>query len=114
MRYILTGFTHDMDFRVFAFECVAEDRSRTACSVKADLSLLRRYGIHVQDLPLLCRGILERRNADEPQFAFTYTEADMCQHASVCAAQAEARKRKTPAHRTPVENAGAAWRGPRV
>ena len=33
MQYILTGFTHDVGFRVFAFECIGEDRVRTPYSV---------------------------------------------------------------------------------
>ena len=59
MQYILTGFTHDMGFRVFAFEGIGEDRVRTEYKVRADLALIHRYGIRVQELPLLCRGILE-------------------------------------------------------
>ena len=42
MQFILTGFTQDMGFRVFAFERLADDRTRTKCSVRADLALIRR------------------------------------------------------------------------
>ena len=111
MQYVLTGFTHDMGFRVFAFEGIGQDRVRTAYMVKADLALTRRYGIRVQELPLLCRALLERRVESEEQRTFTYTEADMCSHADTCAQNAAANKRKTP--RRPLsENAGSAWRGP--
>ena len=113
MQYILTGFTHDMGFRVFAFEGIGEDRARTEYSVKADLSLIRRYGIRVQELPLLCRGVVERREESQEQRAFTYTEADMCLYASACTARNEAAlKKKWAARRPPNENTGAAWRGP--
>ncbi len=61
MQFVLVGFTHDMGFRVFAFECMGEDRTWTKCSVRADLALTRRYGIPVQELPLLCRSVLDRR-----------------------------------------------------
>ena len=94
MHYVLTGFTHDMGFRVFAFDCVGEDRVRTEYKVKADLALIKRYGIRVQELPLLCRGILERRSADEQRRTLTYTEADMRINADSCAAAAQ--KRKAP------------------
>lgn len=94
MQYILTGFTHNMGFREFAFECVGEDRVRTDFLVKADLSLIRRYGIRVQELPLLCRGILERRSEADPQRTFTYTEADMSLYAEVCAARGAAQKKR--------------------
>lgn len=55
MQYILTGFTQEMGFRVFAFERIGDDRLRTKFTVKADLALIRRYGIRLQDLPLMCR-----------------------------------------------------------
>ena len=113
MQYIITGFTHDMGFRVFAFEGVGEDRVRTQYRVKADLALIRKYGIRMQELPLLCRRILEGRDAGDVQHTFTYAEADMCLRADACAAQAAAQKKKTP--RRPLsENMGAAWRSPQV
>jgi len=113
MLYILTGFTHDVGSRVFAFECVGEDRTRTAYSVRADLALSRKYGIRVQELPLLCRSILEQRDGNDAQRAFTYTEAAMCLRASIRATEAAEQKKKTP-RRPPTENVGNAWRGPRV
>jgi hypothetical protein len=113
MQYLFTGFTHDMGFRVFAFECIGDDRVRTAFQVRADLGLIRRYGIRMQELPLLCRGILEHRNEDEEQRTFTYTEADMRLNADLCASQASAKKRKLP-RKPPSENVGVAWRGTRV
>jgi hypothetical protein len=113
MQYILTGFTHDSGFRVFAFEYVGKDRVRTKFQVRADLSLIARYGIRVQELPLLCQGILERRNEDEEKRTFTYTEADMRVNAE-CAAQAAAAKTRKVPRRPPSENVGAAWRGTQV
>lgn len=112
MQYILTGFTHDMGFRVFAFEGIGEDRARTEYKVRADLALLHRYGIRVQELPLLCRGLLERRNEGESQDVFTYTETDMRLNAEQSAERAEAHK-KAP-RRPASENTGAAWRSPAV
>lgn len=114
MQYILIGFTHDIGFRVFAFEGVGEDRVRTEFRVRADLSLIRRYGIRVQELPILCRGILERRNEDEEKRTFTYTEADMRVNAELCAEQAAAAKTRKVPRRPPSENVGAAWRGTQV
>ncbi len=112
MQYILTGFTHEMGFRVFAFEGIGEDRARTEFSVRADLALIRKYGIRMQELPLLCRAILEQRNGSTER-TFTYTEADMGIRADVCAATAAAQKRRPP--RKPAsENVGAAWRGPQA
>jgi len=113
MTYILTGFTHDVAIRVFAFEGIGEDRLRTEFIVRTDLAASRRYGIRIQELPLLCRALLERRDEAEEQRTFTYTEADMCLHAAdvTAARSAAADKRKTP-RKPPSENAGAAWRSP--
>jgi hypothetical protein len=113
MQYILTGFTHDLGSRVFAFESIGEDRIRTAYSVRADLALTRKYGIRMQELPLLCRNVLEQRDGDDAQRTFTYTEAAMCLRANIRAAEAAEQKKKTP-RRPPSENVGNAWRGPRV
>jgi len=113
MQYVLTGFSHEMGFRVFAFQGVGEHHAQTEYSVKADLAAIRRYGIRVQELPLLCRGVLERRGEDEEQRAFTYTEADMCLHANVCAAEARTQKKRPP-RRPPGPDADAATRDPRL
>jgi hypothetical protein len=114
MQYTLTGFSHDMGFRVFTFESVGEDHVRTGYQVRADLALIRKYGIRVQELPLLCLAVLEQRSEGEQARAFTYTESDMSQHAAECAAR-DAANQKKKAPRKPVgEDVGAAWRGPRL
>lgn len=115
MRYILTGFTQDLGFRVFSFEGVTDDRARTAFTVRADLALMRKYGIRTQELSLLCRGVLERRVESDANRTLTYTEEDMCLHSSACnaAREAAAAKKKAP-RRPPNENLGAAWRSPQA
>ena len=113
MQFILTGFTQDMAFRVFAFERMGLDRIRTKYAVKADLALIRRYGIQVQELPLLCRNLLVRNDgAEERDHTLTFTEDDMCLHAKGCAAAKDAAaQRRKPSRRPHSENVGAAWRG---
>ena len=82
--------------------------------MRADLALIHRYGIRVQELPLLCRGVLERRKEDEAQQTFTYTEVDMRLNAEMSASRAaDAEKRRAP-RKTPSQNVGAAWRSPHV
>jgi len=114
MQFMLTGFTQDLAFRVFAFERMGSDRIRTKMVVRADLALVRRYGIQMQELPLLCRNLLERRDGDNSggEHTLTFSEDDMCLHAKdrASAKEAAAQKRKPP-RRTPSENVGAAWRG---
>jgi hypothetical protein len=112
MQFILTGFTQDLAFRVFAFERMGLDRVRTKVVVKADLALVRRYGIPVQELPLLCRNLLEKSEDGLGASTLTFTEDDMCLLAKnrTAAREAAASKRKPP-RKTPGENLGAAWRG---
>lgn len=112
MQFVLAGFTHDREFRVFAFERIREDHVRTQWTVRADLALVRRYGIHIQELPLLCRSLLDRIQDGDEMRTLTFTEEEM----RACAnqrslAREEAAKKKKPPHRPSGENAGAAWRG---
>jgi len=113
MHFILTGFTQESGFRVFAFEGVATGQLRVAFTVRADLDLSRRYGIRLQDLPLICRGVLEHRTDDELQHALTFTEDAMRTHANNSAAARDeaARNRKSPRRPSPAptQTTGAAW-----
>ena len=112
MQFMLTGFTQDLAFRVFAFERMGLDRVRTKVVVKADLALTRRYGIPMQELPFLCRNLLERSDNGGETHTLTFTEDDMGLHAKDRAAAREAAaQRKKPPRRPPSENVGAAWRG---
>jgi hypothetical protein len=125
MQYILTGFTQDTGFRVFAFEGVAVGQIRTVFTVRADLALSRRYGIAMQELPLLCRSLLDRQDESGPsqdeagehdaldKHALTFTEEEMraCADKRAADRALAALRRKAP-RRPAVENAGAAWRGP--
>jgi hypothetical protein len=80
-------------------------------TVRADLALSRRYGIQLQELPLLCREVLERTSGDGEERVFAFDEEEMRVHAEHAAAKAAARVRKAP--RKPVSgNLGAAWRAP--
>ena len=113
MQFVLTGFTQEMGFRVFAFDGVGKDRIRTRFTVRADLAVSQRYGIRLQELPLLCRSLLELRDDGDETRALTFTEEAMGRHANECAAaKAAAALKRKPPRRPPNENLGAAWRGP--
>ena len=112
MSFILTGFRQDLGFRVFAFERNDAARGRMAFTVRADLGLIRRYDIRVQELPLLCRSLLERREATEDTRAMTFTEDEMRACAdSRTAAKAEAARKRKPPRWTGGDRPGTAWRG---
>ncbi len=112
MQFILTGFTQETGFRVFAFEGIAGDRTRTAFTVRTDLALIRRYGIRVQELPLLCRGLLERRDEGGQERTMTFTEEGMRLHANNCAAERDAAQKRKSTYRPPANPAGTGWRAP--
>jgi hypothetical protein len=103
MQFLLTGFRDDVGFRVFAFQGVAADKTKSPFSVRADIALIRKYGIRVQELPLLCRGILELRNEGEPVRAVIFTEEDMRLHSVHAAEEREAAARKKPRRQPAAE-----------
>ena len=96
MQFILTGFTQDKEFRVFAFEGIAADRVRTPFTVRADLSLSRTYGIRLQELPLMCRAILEHREEGSEESVKAEDVADV---------RAEEGKRHCDKQKSPCGNA---------
>jgi hypothetical protein len=113
MQFVITGFTQELGCRVFAFEGIAVDRMRTSFTVRADLALIRRYGIRIQELPLLCRNVLERRDEASETQTFIFTEEEMRDCATArAAAKDEAAQRKRPPRRHSTEGLGAAWRAP--
>ena len=112
MQFVLTGFTQKMGFRVFAFARIEANRTRTECTVRADLALSRRYQIPIQALPLLCRNLLERRGDLDQARDVTFTEEEMRIYASASAAARENAKKKTKVPRRPAGgNLGSPWRG---
>ena len=115
MQYMLKGFSETSGLRVFEFEGVAADRSRRNFTVSADMAASRRHGIRIQDLPLLCRAVLDGQEPVDPlpeegtTHAFTYTEEEMSLHASRVTAR-EAANKKRPPRRPAPDRLGAAWR----
>lgn len=110
MNFILTGFTEETGFRVFGFQGIGANGTRLEYTVKADLGLSRTYGIRLQELPLLCRGMLDRLPEGAEARTLTYTEDVMRLHADNRNAEREAaRKRKAPP-RPPTEHAAVGWR----
>lgn len=100
-QFVLLGFSQDREFRVFGFKETAADRTQTMYAVRADMAMALRYGIRLQELPLLCREVLERRLEGEQKRAFTYSEADMRVYAdNRAAARSAAAQRKGPARKT--------------
>lgn len=121
VQFTLTGFTQKGEFRVFTFESAGAKKIRVEHRVQANITLIRKYSIALQDLPLLCRSLLERPETDgipegtEETHSLTYTEEEMRLHASNAAiARREAAARKKPPRRPAATNLGSAWRDSRI
>lgn len=116
MTFTIVGFKDDTGLRVFTFDGIASDRSRSTFQISADLSLARRHGIAMQELPLLCREVLERRAENGETRALTFSEADMLLHAGArAAARDHAAARAKGVRRPPAPGASSPWRtAPRI
>lgn len=90
--FVLTGFSHDLGFRVFEFNCVDETRARTRYTVRADMTLVRKCGIHIQELPLLCRRLLEASEVPAPSLTVSEAEMIACAERDALRNAAKARK----------------------
>jgi hypothetical protein len=104
MRFILSGYSQAMGIRIFSFEGIAEDRTRAVFTVTADLALTRSYDIRLQELPLLCREMLDRRGEGDENHSFAYTEEDMRVYSKdrAAAQYAAAQKRRSQRRLAPV------------
>ncbi len=109
-NFILKDFRQVADFRVFTFERIAADHSRSLFTVGADMALARRHRIRLQELPLLCKALLDQQTDSGEVRMLVFTEGDMRRVVNREAERAEAaRQRRTP-RRPPTENLGASWR----
>jgi hypothetical protein len=59
LEFIMTGFKQSLNVRHYSFQIVAGDRTRRDVLVDADLDMMRRHGISIQEMPLLCKHLLE-------------------------------------------------------
>lgn len=112
MQFVFSGFKQTVNVRQFAYTGIGEDRSRTGFIVTADLDLLRKYQISLQDAPLLCLRLLENIEDAARQRTLIFTEDDMIKLSRTRAAdrEAAAQKRKHPKPPTDPNRLGEAWR----
>lgn len=80
-------------------------------TVRADLSLARKYDIRLQELPLLCRRLLTDLPLERLASAVTLTETEMRAVQAESRVTADTKKRK-PGRVSP--NTGMAWRAPQL
>lgn len=100
IQFVFKGFSQVAGIRVFAFEGVAADATRATFTVKTDLALSRTFGIRLQELPLLCRAVLERDCTGVEKRNFAYTEEDMGRYADFASSVQEAALKRKAARRS--------------
>ena len=111
-QFFLTGFTQAAGIRIYAFEGRVDAR-RTDYTVEVDLALIPGFGIRIQDLPLLCRELLQQREQTDEIGALVFTEQRMRSHAEKLAvARAETEHRKKQPRPLPSADAETGWRPP--
>lgn len=81
MVFALTSFTDESSIRRFAFELAGSGPPRTTVVVVADMALVRKYEIPLQELPLLCVRLLESWTADADSTA-VFSEKEMIEYAN--------------------------------
>ena len=95
MEYVLTNFQQQLNIRRFFFKGTNAARERLEFIVGVDLNSARKYGIAVQELPLLCLHFLEQRTDDLQPRGVTFTEAQL----ATFAAQRDADKKSAESRR---------------
>ncbi len=106
-QFFLTGFSQAAGIRTYVFQGRI-DATRSDYTVEVDLALIPGFGIRIQDLPLLCRELLQQRPQLDEISTVVFTEQRMRSHAEkLTLAREEAeRKKKQPRHLA-TEAAGA-------
>ena len=80
LQFLLTGFTQSAGIRIYSFDGRVEAR-KVGYTVEVELALLPGYGIRIQDLPLMCRELLQQRTQPDEVKAHVFTEQRMRSHA---------------------------------
>jgi hypothetical protein len=80
MEYLLTGVKQSENIRSYAFAEVDRDLRQMSFTVAVDISLLRKYAIPLQELPLLCRHFLEEQRKAGSNQNLIFGEAEMVQY----------------------------------
>lgn len=109
-QFFLSGFTQAAGLRTYAFEGRIDAR-RLDYTVEVDLALIPGHGIRIQDLPLLCRELLQQQAQPDQVNAFVLTEQRMCSHAEKLAIlRQESERKKRPPRPPAVEEPEPQWR----
>lgn len=96
MQYLLMAFRQHDNVREYSFKGTGPDMTPVDFIVDVDLALVRRHRIPMQDMPLLCRRLLEEKSVSEPELRITFPEErmqDLARRAEAEKASQESRRR---------------------
>lgn len=111
-EFLLSGFSQAAGIRIYVFEGRV-GAMRIDYTVEVDLALIPGYGIRIQELPLLCRELLQQRAQPDEISALVFTEQRMRSHAERLAiAREEAEHRKRQPRHLASAHAETGWRLP--
>ena len=118
VEIVLTGFSQENNIRRYTFQALPAGNQRSApaspkkeWTVSADLSLMRKHKIPLQELPLLCKRVVEAQAEQAKVDTLIFSERDMLGYASNRSAAELAAEVKKRARRMPSSNrVGMAWR----
>jgi hypothetical protein len=105
MVFALTSFTDESSLRRFTFELAGSGPPRTTVVVVADMALVRRYEIPLQELPLLCVGLLQSWTTDTEGTA-VFSEKEMIEYANRRREAKDLAERKRHMYRAAKPGAG--------
>lgn len=105
MEYILTSVEQSQNIRLYAFTEIDTSAHRAPMTVAVDISLLRKYAIPLQELPLLCRHYVRERRGAGSDANLTYGEPEMILY-STRRAESERATQERKSHRKVVSNGG--------
>ena len=114
MKFVYMGFRHETTgVRLYSFEGVVSQGIRKDFLVTADIALLTKHHIRIQEAPMMCLRLLESSAEAEPPLELLVTEADMTAHVRAKAAEAEkaaSKRTKRPFRPANPVALGMAWR----
>lgn len=103
MEYVLTGVERSGNIRLYGFAEFGSDFRQTEFSIAVDIDVVRKYGIPLQELPLLCRFFLEEQCAAGLDRNLTYDEAEMIKYTTRRADAARGTEQRKTHRKSPGE-----------
>lgn len=98
MRFALTGFYQNYNIRRYLFQGIGEGGRRTDWNVDVDLTMLQRYGIPIQEAPLLCSVALAAQAIHDKSQTFMIPESHLRARAAERASErTESQNKSRPA-----------------